>query len=840
MKNFKHILCIASCLLSLSTYAQTNIKTLNYQAVILDPKTIDIPGASISGQPLNKGKVCLRFSLLNAQGGLDYEETQQVTTDEFGLVNVSIGTGSQINAAGIYKSFEAIVWNSNVKNLKVSVSYDACVSFKQVSTQSFNYTPYALYAEAVDYKNVRDSPTKLSHFSNDVGYLIPKDLDPLKTDIKTNSSQIATANQTIADNKKASDATFLVVNQSISSLDKQVADNTGSITTINTKLTDQQNQIADNRNQISATNNNLNAQVGSLQGQINTTNNTVSNLTGAAEVVSNKSTAINLGGANPSDQLYPSQKAAKSYIDNAITDAVGSGVPDATTLAPGKVQLAGDLAGTATKPTVPALANKANLASPAFTGTPTAPTQTTGDNSTKLATTAFVASSLAASAGGIPYTGATGAVDLGAYDLTVNGIKVGRGAGNVSTNTAIGTAALTSNTTGDSNTAVGMNALSANTTGSYSTAIGLDALKLSTGGFNTAFGAFALDKTTTGVNNTAIGPLALEYNQTGTLNTAIGYDAGVSSSYTGLTNTTAIGNGAKVTASHTIQLGNTSVTDVKTSGNLTVNGITVGRGAGNKSTNTAIGYRTLSANTTGVDNTASGADALKNNTTGVNNTAYGSSTLFSNSTGAGNTAIGYNALSSNTSDVGFPFMQGDNNTAIGNRALQSNTTGSSNTAIGFGADVGSGSLNNATAIGKGAIVSASNTIQIGNASVTTIGGQVAWTAASDSRIKKNIVNSTYGLATVLKLRPVEYNLISNDLRQVGFIAQEVQKLVPEVVTGKEGDLSKGEILGITYSNLVPVLAKAIQEQQKQIEDQNVKIAAQQKQIEELIKLVKKQ
>jgi hypothetical protein len=51
-------------------------------------------------------------------------------------------------------------------------------------------------------------------------------------------------------------------------------------------------------------------------------------------------------------------------------------------------------------------------------------------------------------------------------------------------------------------------------------------------------------------------------------------------------------------------------------------------------------------------------------------------------------------------------------------------------------------------------------------------------------------------------------------------------------------LSKGEILGITYSNLVPVLTKAIQEQQKQIEDQNAKIAAQQKQIEELIKLMK--
>jgi hypothetical protein len=216
MKNFKHLLFITISFLSLSTYAQTSKKTLNYQAVILDPKAIDIPGASITGQPLNKGKVCLRFSLLNATGGLDYEETQQVTTDEFGLVSVSIGTGTQAQASNntsIYKSFESIVWNASVKSLKVSVSYDGCSSFKQVSTQSFNYTPYALYAEAVDYKNVREAPTKLSQFSNDPGYLITKDLDPLKADIKSNTTQLQTANQSIADNKLANDAAFLVVNQ---------------------------------------------------------------------------------------------------------------------------------------------------------------------------------------------------------------------------------------------------------------------------------------------------------------------------------------------------------------------------------------------------------------------------------------------------------------------------------------------------------------------------------------------------------------------------------------------------------------------------------------------------
>jgi hypothetical protein len=446
MKSYNHLLILLFSLTSLTTFAQTNKKTLNYQAVILDPKAIDIPGASIVGQPLNKGNVCLRFSLLNAQGGLDYEETQQVTTDEYGLVNVAIGTGSQAqasNSTSIYKSFDSILWNSSVKSLKVSVSYDGCNSFKQVSSQALNYTPYALYAEAVDYKNVRDAPTKLSQFSNDAGYLIPKDLDPLKSDIQTNSSKIEVANKSIADNKQASDASFLIVNQSITSLDTQVAanttaikENTSTITNINTKLSDQQNQINDNRNQITATSNSLNTQIGGLQGQLNTTNSTVSNLTGTAEQVSNKSTATTLGGANPSDQLYPSQKAAKAYVDQVVSQIATSGVPDATTLAAGKLQLAGDLGGTAASPTVPALANKentankslnvladgtdntkypsvkavkdyvdaatygtalaadlankANIASPTFTGTPTAPTPASSDNSTKLATTEFV------------------------------------------------------------------------------------------------------------------------------------------------------------------------------------------------------------------------------------------------------------------------------------------------------------------------------------------------------------------------------------------------------------------------------------------------------------------
>ncbi len=74
------------------------------------------------------------------------------------------------------------------------------------------------------------------------------------------------------------------------------------------------------------------------------------------ENVANKSTSTALGTSNT---LYPSQNAVKSYVDTTIAAA---SAPDATTTTKGIVQLAGDLSGTATAPTVPGLATKENVA----------------------------------------------------------------------------------------------------------------------------------------------------------------------------------------------------------------------------------------------------------------------------------------------------------------------------------------------------------------------------------------------------------------------------------------------------------------------------------------------
>ena len=189
------------------------------------------------------------------------------------------------------------------------------------------------------------------------------------------------------------------------------------------------------------------------------------------------------------------------------------------------------------------------------------------------------------SSSGVPYTGATGAVNLGAYDLTVHGIRIGRGNSGLSYNTVVGLAALNANTTGNYNNAFGSQALAANLDGYFNSAFGQTSLfKNTSGSDNSAYGFNALNSSTTGSNNsalgsnsavnnstgssnTAIGMSALSQNTTGSNNTALGYQANVGTN--NLTNATAIGNGAVVSASNTIQLGNTSVTSVNTSGAVT-------------------------------------------------------------------------------------------------------------------------------------------------------------------------------------------------------------------------------------------------------------------------------
>jgi hypothetical protein len=205
-------------------------------------------------------------------------------------------------------------------------------------------------------------------------------------------------------------------------------------------------------------------------------------------------------------------------------------------------------------------------------------------------------------------------------------------------NTAEGTDALFSLTSGWYNTATGFHALYSNTTGGSNTAIGSIALASNTtGAQNTAIGSGALLNNTTGYNNTAIGEAALEGNTTGTYNTATG----------------------------AFTLPNT-----------------VG------SANTANGYSALHFNYSGRRNAAYGYQALFNNTTGGFNIALGQQAGKYLTTGSNNIDIGSVGVraESNTIRIGTQgtqtqtFIAGIFDTAVSGSGVMINAAGQLGTA----------------------------------------------------------------------------------------------------------------------------------------------------------------
>jgi hypothetical protein len=93
----------------------------------------------------------------------------------------------------------------------------------------------------------------------------------------------------------------------------------------------------------------------------------------------------------------------------------------------------------------------------------------------------------------------------------------------------------------------------------------------------------------------------------------------------------------------------------------------------------------------------------------------------------------------------------------------------------------------------------------------------AWQTTSDKRLKTDIKETHYGLKEVMRLKPVSWRWKDQSLDkrlQLGLIAQDARKTIPEIVSGNE----QKETLSINYTELIPVLINAIKEQQQQIEE----------------------
>jgi hypothetical protein len=113
---------------------------------------------------------------------------------------------------------------------------------------------------------------------------------------------------------------------------------------------------------------------------------------------------------------------------------------------------------------------------------------------------------------------------------------------------------------------------------------------------------------------------------------------------------------------------------------------------------------------------------------------------------------------------------------------------------------------------------------VNNAStVATLTSSGVWTNASDARYKENIIDCNYGLTEVMQLQPRAYNIIGSEKQEIGFIAQEVEALVPELVDSVTNSVTGEDRLTLSYGQLSAVLAKAIQEQQAIINDLKARI-----------------
>lgn len=150
----KKLLFILSLSFSSALFAQER-NGITYQALIVDPSGEFLPGADNNYSPLKNTSVCLQFHIIDSTNSYEYSEQHTVTTDNFGMVNLVIGTGSAIGGLG----WENVSWSASAKSLKVDVDKTgSCSSFEELSNQPLTSVPFALYSPGSDTPGPKGDP----------------------------------------------------------------------------------------------------------------------------------------------------------------------------------------------------------------------------------------------------------------------------------------------------------------------------------------------------------------------------------------------------------------------------------------------------------------------------------------------------------------------------------------------------------------------------------------------------------------------------------------------------------------------------------------------------------
>jgi hypothetical protein len=338
------------------------------------------------------------------------------------------------------------------------------------------------------------------------------------------------------------------------------------------------------------------------------------------------------------------------------------------------------------------------------------------------------------------------------------------------TNTCLGWVALYANRSGTRNTAVGASALRRNT-GSHNTAIGASALQtgeyLTDGSYNTAMGSGALFSITSGTHNTAVGAQALFYSSAVSHNTAIGR-----SSLSGFNN-----------------------------GSF---GTGVGYGASGSNSNTSIGWAAGPGSAS--QSTAGGRSALSYLGRGTNNVAYGHQAglrLFYDA--SNNIVLGYQAGKDINQYASNAIILGDTSSTYDFNLTRIGTQGTQTRAFIAG-------------------ISGANILN-GQQVVVDSFGQLG-VVLSSQRYKEDIQTMGDVSSALMRLRPVTFRykqaaVDGSKPVQYGLIAEEVEQVMPELVThNKDGSLQS-----VAYHVLPSLLLSEYQKQGRELAETKARLVS---------------
>jgi trimeric autotransporter adhesin len=388
------------------------------------------------------------------------------------------------------------------------------------------------------------------------------------------------------------------------------------------------------------------------------------------------------------------------------------------------------------------------------------------------------------------------------------------------------------------NTFVGVNAGYHNSAGIHNTAIGVNAGVNNTASDNTFLGFESGYNNYEGHQNTYVGSDAGYTNIGGASNTYIGYKAGyynTGGSNVFIGNNAGAGTGSYST-SNKLYIANSNTTTpliygefdtskIIINGDLEVSGLidaTLGGVKfpdGNTQLTALTGISSLSLTSFGFGSGSSGASGnvfigliagQQSNASSQDNTCVGAAACSMVQGGTGNSFFGRRAGLNN---------YGNFNTFIGMESGRDNSSGSGNVFIGYGAGYNE-IFSNKLYIANSTTASPLIWGDFAN-SIVKINGQ--FYIASDGRYKKNIAPLQTALDKVMGLKGVSYEWKEKNGvgkgRDIGFIAQDVESVIPELVhTDDRGYKS------VAYDKITPVLVEAIKEQQKTIAEQKKTLA----------------